>query len=156
MSVSRRVKEYKDGQPKLQPTTIRATEDCLKRVKKFAKDNGIGEGVALWLLVEEALEGTEGYAAQKVEDPIDSLRKEVGFLKKEMTALWELLDKQTEGPVSDKNVDAGLNSDKLEDIEQKAADQELPTSDLSTNVVKEGQPVSIKFKPRSMSQNLKK
>jgi|GEM_PF-4901496 len=113
MSVYRRVKEYKDGQPKLQPTTIRATEECLERVKKFANDNDLRVGVALWLLVEEALEGTEGYAAQKVEDPIKELRAEIDALKQESASMWAFLEELTGS--SSKSPDENLSSVPSED-----------------------------------------
>ncbi|MBI9111486.1 hypothetical protein [Maridesulfovibrio ferrireducens] len=122
MSIYHRIKGYKDSHPKLKSTTIRATEACLKRVKKFAKVNGIGEGVALWILVEEALEGTD--ESQKTVDPIEDLRAEVASLKQEVVSMCERMRDFVEGSNEVSNFDKSKDSDREEEGEASPATDE--------------------------------
>lgn len=120
MSLQERVEAYRASHPKLKQTTIRATEDCLKRVKKFAKRNGIGEGVALWLLVEDALEGTEEGAVQKAEGPIEELRAEVASLNERLSAMQLFAQKIS--------TELGVNFDELSSIQSEDIDEEASES----------------------------
>ncbi len=131
MSILCRINDYKNSHPKLKQTTIRVSEDCLKRVKKFAKKNDIGEGVALWLLVEEGLEGADGYEAQKTVGPIEELRVEVDSLKQEVAVMKGLMAELVEKAVED--ADDVLGSEKSHGLSHEESGEVLPAAESPTD-----------------------
>ncbi|WP_319779942.1 hypothetical protein [Maridesulfovibrio sp.] len=134
MSINSKIKSFKDANPELKQRTVRLSKEHYSRVVKYAKKNGIKEGIALRLLLEYSIDEAdkpdvqiENNADEALSKEVKSLRDEVDALKRKMEDMWGLVEIYTGG--DSKEIDEELDSDKSKGTDEEVDGEHQASTD---------------------------